>query len=124
MSESASERRDSAIDLEGPAAPPRRNGELLFAAPWESRVFGIALALHRQGFFRWDEFRDCLIAEIAGWEKRHGRERVDGEWSYYARWQTALETLLARKGLCAAVELDEREQDLAARPAGHDHGQD
>jgi len=123
VSKRASDRREPSLDVQGPAAPPRRNGELLFAAPWESRVFGIAVALHQQGAFAWDEFRDCLIAEIARWEQQYGRERADGEWSYYARWQTALESLLARKGLCGRAELDTREHALAARPAGHDHTQ-
>ena len=27
-----------------PADVPRRNGELLFAAPWEGRAFGLAAA--------------------------------------------------------------------------------
>ncbi|MFD9651474.1 hypothetical protein [Streptomyces mirabilis] len=27
------------LDIEGPAAPPRSNGELVFAEPWESRAF-------------------------------------------------------------------------------------
>jgi nitrile hydratase accessory protein len=109
--------RRAALDVAGPAAPPRKNGELVFTAPWESRTFGMTVALHQQGVFEWDEFRDCLIAEIARWE----RDRPETEWSYYARWQTALETLLARKGLCGGAELDAREHDLAARPAGHDH---
>ena len=34
------------LDSSGPAAPPRDNGELVFAAPWESRAFGLALALN------------------------------------------------------------------------------
>ena len=29
----------------GAAAPPRSNGELVFEAPWESRSFGMAVAL-------------------------------------------------------------------------------
>jgi hypothetical protein len=37
------------LDVEGPAAPPRSNGELAFAAPWESRAFGLAMALHDGG---------------------------------------------------------------------------
>ncbi len=112
--------RARVLDTDGPAAPPRRNGELVFAAPWESRVFGIAVALHSQGLFEWDEFRDCLIAEIAEWERQHGRE-PSAEWSYYLRWLAALETLLARKGLCVPAELTAREHQLADRPAGHDH---
>jgi hypothetical protein len=33
------------LDSVGPATPPRDNGELVFAAPWESQAFGLALAL-------------------------------------------------------------------------------
>jgi nitrile hydratase accessory protein len=112
--------RERVLDTDGPAAPPRLNGELVFAAPWESRVFGIAVALHSQGVFEWDEFRDCLIAEIAGWERQHGRE-ANAQWSYYSRWLAALETLLVRKGLCAPADVTTREREFADRPAGHDH---
>jgi nitrile hydratase accessory protein len=114
MAESVSE----FLDIDGPAAPPRRNGELVFQAPWESRLFGVTMALHRAGIFEWEEFRRLLIAHIEAWEddRRPGRN-----WSYYARWQAALESLLARKGLCAPGELGQRVAALAARPAGHDH---
>lgn len=106
------------LDVEGPAAPPRRNGELVFQAPWESRLFGVTMALHRGGAFEWEEFRRLLIAEIRAWEddRRPGRN-----WSYYERWQAALETLLERKGLCAGGEIEQRAATLATRPAGHDH---
>lgn len=100
------------------AAPPRANGELVFAAPWESRVFGVAAALRERGLIDWDEFRVCLIAEISDWEKRCA---PDEAWSYYARWQAALERLLAQNGLCNPDDLAARERELAARPAGHDH---
>jgi hypothetical protein len=36
------------LDIEGPVAPPRSNGELVFAEPWESRAFAAALALYEQ----------------------------------------------------------------------------
>ena len=60
------DRRPSAVlDVDGPAAPPRSNGELVFAEPWESRAFGLALALHDGGAFEWEDFRQQLIATIA-----------------------------------------------------------
>lgn len=31
------------LDVDGPAAPPRANGELVFAEPWESRAWLAAL---------------------------------------------------------------------------------
>lgn len=104
-------------------APPRSNGELVFAAPWESRVFGLAAALRDRGLFDWDEFRVCLIAEIA--EAERGSVQLHAqEWSYYACWQAALERLLVQKGLCNPGELEVRERELAARPGGHDHSVD
>jgi nitrile hydratase accessory protein len=109
-----------ALDADGPAAPPRRNGELVFAAPWESRLFGITLSLHRAGLFAWEEFRALLIEEIAAWEAAHAAG-AGAQWSYYARWQAALERLLAAKGLCAPGELGVRSQAFAARRPGHDH---
>lgn len=105
------------LDGDGPAAPPRANGELVFAAPWESRLFGLTMTLHERGLFVWDEFRDLLIDEIGSWD----RAPRPGEWSYYACWQAALERLLAAKGLLGAPEVDARTNALAARPHGHDH---
>ena len=35
-------------DLEGPVSPPRDNGEIVFAAPWERRLFGVTVALCRE----------------------------------------------------------------------------
>ena len=37
------------MDIEGSAAPPRANGELVFAEPWESRAFAMAVALCEAG---------------------------------------------------------------------------
>jgi nitrile hydratase accessory protein len=102
------------LDADGPAAPPRRNGELVFAAPWESRLFGMTLALHEAGHFAWDEFRARLIVEIA-------RRDRDPGWRYYVCWAAALEDLLAAKGLCRPADLAVRERTLAAREPGHDH---
>jgi nitrile hydratase accessory protein len=106
------------LDVYGPAAPPRSNGELVFAEPWESRVFGLALGLHAAGAFEWEDFRQELIATIAVWE--HG-EHPDEAWSYYRCWLAALESVLAAAGLVDVGELDARAQVLATRPPGHDH---
>ena len=109
------------LATEGLAAPPRRNGELVFDAPWESRVFGVTMALHARGLFEWDEFRELLIDEIRAWEA-DGAPRQG--WSYYARGQAALERLLIRRGLVGEADLDARAASLAERPAGHDHPAD
>ena len=106
------------LDVEGPAAPPRDNGELVFAEPWESRAFGLAVTLQDRGAFSWDEFRDHLVARIAEWEQAH----PPGEcFSYYRCWLAALESVVVADGTVGVTEVADRATALAARPAGHDH---
>jgi nitrile hydratase accessory protein len=106
------------LDVDGPAAPPRSNGELIFTEPWESKAFGLALALHAAGTFSWEQFRQQLISVIGSWEAQH---HPDDGWSYYGCWMTALEELLIQQGLLGRSELEDRAAVLAARPHGHDH---
>jgi len=105
------------LDASGPAAPPRDNGELAFAAPWESRAFGLALALHEAGRFDWEDFRQRLIAEIGIWEAGHAAD--DGGWSYYTCWLSALEQLVSERGLVTDLDLRDRAAMIAARPPDH-----
>ena len=46
--------------LDGEAALPRKNGELVFNAPWEGRIFGMAVVLNEKGAYPWDAFRGQL----------------------------------------------------------------
>jgi nitrile hydratase accessory protein len=98
-------------DLEGSVSPPRDNGEIVFAAPWERRVFGVTIALCRSGRCGWETFRRRLIARIAEDEQR----------PYWESWTAALEDALGDTGALAAPELDARYEALLARPHGHDH---
>jgi nitrile hydratase accessory protein len=104
--------------LDGPAAPPSANGELIFAAPWEGRVFGMARQLCESGLYTWDEFRACLIASIEAWE---GRAPEGTEYHYYECFLEALETLLVDRGVIDAGALTARFEAYRVRPHGHDH---
>jgi nitrile hydratase accessory protein len=110
--------RDSVTNLEGPAAPPRKNGELVFDAPWESRVFGMAVALQGQGTYAWQEFSDLLAAEIATANRGSSTHRVlpvaaDVETTYYQHWLSSLEKLLIEKGVLSNEELDIKVEEFA-----------
>jgi nitrile hydratase accessory protein len=105
---------------EGPLSPPRRNGELVFDALWESRVFGMTMTLYERGAFRWEEFRDRLIDAIAAWEREHGSDGAT-PYRYWDCWLAAFERLVADKDLCAPDALEARVNTFAARPPGHDH---
>jgi nitrile hydratase accessory protein len=99
------------VDLEGPVSPPRDNGEIVFAAPWERRVFGLTVAICRSGACEWESFRQWLVARIAEDETR----------PYWRSWAAALEDVLAASDTLVPDELDLRHQAFLARPPGHDH---
>jgi len=109
----------SLLDWDGPLSPPRRNGELVFDALWESRVFGMTMTLHERGAFAWNEFRDRLIAVIGEWDRTH--DVHDPDYRYWDCWLRAFEALVADKGLCPPAAVEARVAELAARPPGHDH---
>jgi hypothetical protein len=75
-----------------PVDVPRRNGELVFEAPWESRAFGLAAAYLDGRGEGWDRFRHALMAVIAD---------LPPGTPYYEAWVTALERLLAADGVAA-----------------------
>jgi nitrile hydratase accessory protein len=102
-------------DLDGPAAPPRSNGELVFAEPWESRAFAMAVALCESGEFTWREFQAALVARIAT------HDPTAADWCYYSHWLGALQDVLAATGAVAAPAVTARAAQLAQRPADHDH---
>jgi nitrile hydratase accessory protein len=97
------------LDVAGPAAPPRANGELVFAAPWESRAFGLVLTLVDAGRFTYEDFRTRLIARIG----------EDPDRPYYESWLAGLEDVLDGIVDAAAVvaratalrEVDDHEDD-------------
>jgi nitrile hydratase accessory protein len=109
------------LDVEGPAAPPRSNGELVFAEPWEGRAFGLTMALVHGGTVSYETFRTALIERIAAWEAAP----PPGEcFSYYRCWLQALEQVLAGTGLVSARDVGERSAAFSRRPTGHDHRHD
>lgn len=90
-----------ALDLDGPAAPPRANGELVFEHPWQRRTFATTMALCDAGVVDYDRFRDELIARI-------GEQDATGDEDYWAAWQDALEGVLTRDDICEPAELARR----------------
>ena len=90
-----------------------RDGEPVFAAPWEARAFALTVTLYERGHFSWSEWADALSAEI-----HSGSER-----EYYEHWLAALEKISTEKTLTDASKIDARQtawQEAAGRTP---HGQ-
>lgn len=84
---------------------PRANGEPVFEEPWQSRAFGMVVALYEAGAYPWDDFKERLISEIA----------ADPDGPYYERWMAAFERVLADAGLVEPEAIAERAVEEAAR---------
>ena len=109
------------LPLDAHLQPPMANGEVIFEAPWQGRIFAIAVVLNDQGIFVWSEFQQSLIDTIAlsNNEMEPGPQKTS--YQYFDHFQKALESLLVTKGIVLSQALEEREQAFAARPGGHDH---
>jgi nitrile hydratase accessory protein len=103
----ATEPSPEVTGMEGDAALPRSNGELVFEAPWEGRAFGIAVALNEQDVYPWRSFRDALVERIAA------DEATGVSTTYYERWLASLEMLLLRQGIVTREEVDARAAEYA-----------
>jgi nitrile hydratase accessory protein len=90
------------IPAELPANP---DDERTFATPWQARAFAVAVTMCQARYYTWDEFRQCLMAEIA--------HDPGGHIEYYQHWLNALQKLLADKGFVAGAELDAKTRELA-----------
>ena len=98
--------------------PPMQNGEVVFEAPWQSRVFGMAVSLSEQGVFAWSDFQAALIAAVAEWEAQHADA---AEYPYFEIFAQALQQVLIELGLVEPAAVDKATQALASLPHGHDH---
>jgi nitrile hydratase accessory protein len=95
--------------MDGEISYPRKNGEPTFAAPWQSRAFGMVVDLHVRGVFPWDEFKRRLIVEVA--TATDGNRTAD-ESGYYNQWVDAFFRLLIEKRILTAQEINRRVEDF------------
>jgi nitrile hydratase accessory protein len=83
------------VTVSGEGSPaPVAIDDPVFREPWEAQAFAMTVLLHQRGLFTWVEWAEALSAQIAG-----------GEGPYYQQWLSALETLVASKGLSTPEEL-------------------
>lgn len=109
---------DDLKNLDALSSLPRDEEGPVFREPWEAQAFSMTLMLHQQGHFTWKEWTEYLGAEITAAKKRGDPDLGD---TYYLRWLSALEKIVAEKGLVAADNLLRRkvEWDAAARTTPH-----
>ena len=81
---------------------PHDNDGPVFREPWEAQAFAMTLALHERGLFTWSEWATALGAEI---KRAQAAGDPDSGETYYLHWLSALEKLVAEKGVTTTETL-------------------
>ena len=81
---------------------PQDNDGPVFREPWEAQAFAMTLTLYQRGLFTWDEWATALGSEI---KRAQAAGDPDSGETYYLHWLSALEKLVAEKGVTTAETL-------------------
>jgi len=98
---------------------PRDEGGPVFAEPWQAQAFALAVKLSEQGYFTWKEWAAGLAEELRAAAMRG--EPDDGS-RYYEHWLSALERIVAAKGLTDPNALLVRREAWAEAYRSTPHG--
>ncbi|SFU61819.1 nitrile hydratase accessory protein [Polaromonas sp. YR568] len=98
-----------------PDVPPFSQGKVLFTQDWQRKVYGLALAVSKEGYFEWEDFRQNLITAIAQWEQ--GGCPGQPQWDYYERFLDALLNVLQSSETLTADELNRCLENAGTGPA-------
>jgi nitrile hydratase accessory protein len=81
---------------------PRDDDGPVFREPWEAQAFAMTLALYDRGLFTWPEWSATLAEEI---KRAQAAGDPDTGETYYRHWLSALERLIAEKGVATTDTL-------------------
>jgi nitrile hydratase accessory protein len=95
---------DSLSHLHQSMPLPQDSGDSFhFDEPWQAQAFAITVELNRHGFFSWTEWVEVFSKEI----QAHPATPEEGHTTgYYRQWLTALETIMAERGISQAPEIE------------------
>jgi len=89
------------VAQELPRIPQDKDGPV-FREPWEAQAFAMTLALYQRGLFTWNEWATALGSEI---KRAQAAGDPDSGETYYLHWLSALEKLVAEKGVTTTETL-------------------
>ena len=99
---------------------PRDDQGPVFSEPWQAQAFAMTVKLHEAGHFEWSEWVDYISTEIANGAPP---DEDDHNPIYYRQWLSALERLVADKGLSSPPELVHRKDAWRRAYENTPHGE-
>jgi nitrile hydratase accessory protein len=96
---------------------PRDEDGPAFREPWEAQAFAMTIELHQRGVFTWGEWTRSLGRHITA-----AASAGDLGDAYYVHWLSALEEIVAEKGVGSLQELIRYQHAWANASARTPHG--
>ena len=104
-----------------PGLQPEPAGtEATFHEPWQARAFALVVLLHRKRHFTWDAWVRTLAMEV---ETSPQRADEDADQAYHRQFLTALESVVAARGLVAPDMMAARKRAWRQAYENTPHGQ-
>lgn len=95
------------------AIPVDADDGVVFDAPWQARLFGLAVAFHEaHEDYDWDAFQERLVRAVADANPQKLQDDVEG--AYYERWLETLESFLVEEGILSRAEIERRQAAFSA----------
>lgn len=96
---------------------PTEDGDPVFEAAWQARIFGLSVSMRGEdGVFEWESFQQRLADQIAAEEpapETGAPTAEDLESDYYHQWLAAFERLLLEEGHLDRGQLQRRTAEFA-----------
>jgi nitrile hydratase accessory protein len=99
--------------------PVGDDGEPVFAEPWQAQVFASTVVLSQSGLFTWKRWVEAFSAEI---NARPQAEVESGTDAYFRQWLSALEALLATRGIVSREDIVETQEHWRRSYINTEHG--
>ena len=99
---------------------PGREGEPVFAEPWQAVAFATVVQLNHAGVFTWADWV-APFSRIVSRDPQRADE--DSDTAYYRQWLTALEHMLAERGVLSPCDIAETGEHWRRSYLHTPHGQ-
>ena len=95
--------------------PPTAEGEPVFQAPWQARIFALMVSIVNDKFVPWKSFQSRLVAEIDSCKTQARSETASAvELNYYSSWLAAAERTLIEEGFIIDSDIERQMNEIRA----------
>jgi nitrile hydratase accessory protein len=94
-----------------PATP---EGEPIFKAPWQARIFALMISIVKDQYIPWTSFQSRLVIELDRSKMQKQAEASLVESNYFSCWLEAAERTLVEEGFIVGGDIEKQLNEIKA----------